>query len=146
MQLDGQAEEEDTTDIDEDVYAADLQVEEEETPALPEASIDAGSPLPPQQRRRMRSYTMRLSRSSSTFTPTHARGSSDTASMMSAVGRTAGSEGVEPEMLFTRSRWLFTHRGSTHGSEGGVAEMELGGVEVDDDDDDDADRMQIDID
>lgn len=144
MQLDGQAEEEDATDIDEDVYAADLQVEE--TPALAEAeaSIEAGSPVPSQQRRRMRSHTMRLSRSSSTFTPTHARGSSDTVSMLSTTGRMAGRTEMEAETRFTSSFGSFAHRSSVHGPESSITETEPRGPEVDDVDD--PDRMQIDID
>lgn len=142
MQLDGQAEEEDTTDIDEEVYTADLQVEEPS--ALAEASIEAGSPVPSQQRRRIRSYTMRLSRSTSTYTPTHARGSSDTVSMISTAGRMAGRAEMETETGFTDSRGPLVLRGSVHGPESRITEMEPRGAEVDDVDD--TDRMQIDID
>ncbi|KAI1119150.1 hypothetical protein F5Y14DRAFT_396688 [Nemania sp. NC0429] len=146
MQLDGQAEEEeDITDIDEDVYTADLQVEEETPAALAEASIEAGSPIPSQQRRRMRSYTMRLSRSASTYTPTHARGSSDTASMISVAGRMVG----RMETGVTGSPRSFVHRSSVHGPETRIDEMAYGGGGgggggVETGDVNDTDRMQID--
>lgn len=97
MDLDGRVEDDDDDDDDEApyeaVYTADLQVEEASAEA--EASIEAGSPIPPQQRRQLRSHTMRLQRPPSFFTLTHARGYSDTTSM----GRTG--MGMTPRTGFT---------------------------------------------
>ncbi|RYC57948.1 hypothetical protein CHU98_g8273, partial [Xylaria longipes] len=88
MEVDGQVD---------DVYTGDLR-QVEEPPASAEASIEAGSPVTTQQRRQLRSHTMRLGRRTSFFIPTHARGYSDTTST-SMTGRTR--TGMTPRTGFT---------------------------------------------
>ncbi|KAI1131811.1 hypothetical protein F5Y10DRAFT_261750 [Nemania abortiva] len=127
MQIDGQPEDEDTTEIDEDVYPAGLRVAG--TPNTPaQANVDAGSPLPSLQRRQTRSYTMRLARQPSMVTHSmHARGFSDSAGVQMA-GR-AGFAGTGPPQA---------SRSDYNEHEQGGAGAEGRGV------DDDGDRMQID--
>ncbi|GAW21251.1 hypothetical protein ANO14919_107690 [Xylariales sp. No.14919] len=128
MQLDGEAGEEDMSAAHDDVYTADLQVEE--TFALDEANVEAGSPASSQQRRRMRAHTMRLSRQVAMAPPAHTRGSSDTTSI-STAGRTG--PGFRAMAGFTSSS---PPRALPNGH--GVYER----VEVGEADDDD--RMRID--
>jgi hypothetical protein len=92
--LDGQGEDDSEREqsTPETVYAEDLQVVDE-TPST--ESVEAGSPLPTQQRRRrMRSYTMRLSNhpAHGVRPPTHTRGSSDTATLSRSISAEIGME------------------------------------------------------
>ncbi|KAI3324483.1 hypothetical protein HD806DRAFT_543206 [Xylariaceae sp. AK1471] len=94
QQLDGQVEDEnEQQSTPETVYAADLQVVEE-TPSA--ESVEAGSPLPSQHRRRFRSHTMRLRSNAArgVHTPTHTRGSSDTTTLSSSSTLTGMGMGV----------------------------------------------------
>ncbi|TRX94940.1 hypothetical protein FHL15_004025 [Xylaria flabelliformis] len=91
MEVDGRVDDEEDDAFD-TVYTGDLQVEETS------ASIEAGSPIPTQQRRQLRSHTMRLGRRPSSFTYTHARGYSDTTGA-STMGRSGAD--MTPRTRFT---------------------------------------------
>ncbi|KAI0108927.1 hypothetical protein GGR51DRAFT_570173 [Nemania sp. FL0031] len=108
-----------------------------------EPDVEAGSPLPSQQRRQTRSYTMRLARqprSNMLTRSMHARGYSDTTGV-----QTAGWAGAEAEaetvMRTSLTGTDLPHALDSHqdddGQEQGTAEAEEGGVHEDD-------RMQID--
>ncbi|KAI0860107.1 hypothetical protein F4860DRAFT_525454 [Xylaria cubensis] len=90
-EVDGRVDDEEEDAFD-PIYTGDLQVEETS------ASIEAGSPIPTQQRRQLRSHTMRLGRRPSSFTYTHARGYSDTTGT-STMGRSGA--GMTPRTRFT---------------------------------------------
>ncbi|KAI1752209.1 hypothetical protein F4782DRAFT_530822 [Xylaria castorea] len=93
MEVDGRVDHEEEDDASDAVYTGDLQVEETS------ASIEAGSPISTQQRRQLRSHTMRLGRRASfLLTYTHARGYSDTTSA-STMGRPGA--GTTPRTGFT---------------------------------------------
>ncbi|KAI0452353.1 hypothetical protein F5B21DRAFT_527078 [Xylaria acuta] len=130
--VDNEEEEEEEEEDAEAVYTADLQVEE--TSAQAEASIEAGSPLSTQQRRQLRSHTVRLGRRASFSIPAHARGSSDTTGGVSTMGVSRTGTGMTPRTGFTS---INAPRDGYDGRAAGVGALG-GGV------DGDGDRMWLD--
>ncbi|GAP85362.1 hypothetical protein SAMD00023353_1001520 [Rosellinia necatrix] len=145
MQLDGQSEEEHSSEAYEDVYTADLQAEEVPVPA--EANVEAGSPIPARQRRQRRSQTMHLAgRAAPTAHPMHARGSSDTTNISTMGGR-GPRVGMSDSFasINTPPTTRNGHNRYTIGAAAPEEEEEEEGEEGEDDDyDDDDDRMRID--
>ncbi|KAI1353406.1 hypothetical protein F5Y01DRAFT_277000 [Xylaria sp. FL0043] len=139
MQLDEPSEEDEILPAHDTVYTADLQVEEEETPAAwgeeeeEDANVEAGSPASSQQRRRMRAHTMRLRGHVAMFTPVHARGSSDTTSI-STIGRMEAGSSM---MAMTGFTSINAPRALPDGYPGDETGAEAGGIHEDD-------RMRID--